>query len=227
MMTLAAVLGLSLLLLPLSAKLGRDFWIGGAIVALMLNISTFGSKVVMVGGAEVNSTSPTYAVVLLMMILCTRFYGIRYCRRSIYVVMMALAAFIGASYIIANANGVNAEVDEAYALIFDRSWRIAAGSFAAFWLSSYSATWIYRINAEAGVDWVLSVCMAFIIGQFIDSAIFFPIAFGTLETLPVMVRLSFFGALYKIAMSFIALPVVLLANSIHQREQSKLARSNG
>jgi uncharacterized integral membrane protein (TIGR00697 family) len=89
------------------------------------------------------------------------------------------------------------------------TWRIAAGSMAAFWVGDFANSYVLarlKVATEGQHLWARTIGST-IVGQLIDSLVFYPIAFlGTWET-STLLRAMAFNWVFKIAVEVVMTPL--------------------
>ena len=103
----------------------------------------------------------------------------------------------------------NAVIDPALQVVFGNTWRIAAGSILAFWAGDFVNSYVMarmKVWTEGRHLWSRTIGST-MVGQLVDSALFYPIAFyGVWET-QTLVAASAFNWAFKVGIEVLFTPV--------------------
>lgn len=176
------------------------FRLRGLIAVNIVLISLLASKLVSIGGFVTNVGSVLYATVVLAQIIIFDRFGKQAAVDTIRMTLYALVAALTLSYVVAHVPTVYGNEDASFALlqISDFSLRVVLASFFAFVLGQAALI----ISMEKFQSYATSVLLV----QIVDSAIFFPVAFGIFK-LGEMTEILMVGLFLKV---FISLPIYLL-----------------
>lgn len=118
----------------------------------------------------------------------TEVYGYANARRVIWTGFAALLfmAFM-AAVVVALPPAAGWPGQEAYEFVFGNSWRIVAASMAAFWAGEFANSFVLakmKVLTGGRMLWTRTIGST-VVGQGLDSAIFYPLAFYGLAGWPV------------------------------------------
>lgn len=147
----------------------------------------------------------------------TEVYGYARVRRAIWAGAAAMLFAIGmAAAVIAlppsPTEPFNATLQPALETVFGSTWRVAAASVLGFWTGDFVNAYVMaKMKVATQGRWLWSRTIgSTIVGQGVDTLIFFPVAFGgiwTLDTLAAVVAFSWF---FKVAVEVLMTPATYL-----------------
>lgn len=196
------------------ANFGRT-WLYGCIIANLLFISVFGSKLVTFYGFTTNVGNVFYACVFFAIYLLIEHYGAAAARRAIWIGFLAVILFIIASQIVISLEGslLSATTDQAIRTLFEYAPRLAFASVISFTITQYFNIWLYAtLRAKTGhrLLW-LRVAASVLSAQALDSILFFSIAFaGTLSS-PEFTHVLWVGYGIKVLIGLASIPLMYLS----------------
>lgn len=94
-------------------------------------------------------------------------------------------------------------------LVFGNTWRIVAGSIVAFWVGDFANSYVLarmKVLTRGRHLWMRTIGST-IVGQGIDSLIFYPIAFYGIWATSEMFKIVVFNWLFKVALEAALTPV--------------------
>src|SRR5688572_13808834 len=103
----------------------------------------------------------------------------------------------------------NKVIQPALETVFGATWRIILASVIAFWLGDFANSYVLaklKVKTEGRFLWMRTIGST-IVGQGIDSAVFYPIAFMGIWTTDVMVKVVLFNWMFKVAVEVVLTPV--------------------
>jgi len=119
------------------------------------------------------------------------------------------------------AEPFNRLIQPALEVCFGNTWRIVAGSMAAFWVGDFVNSYVLaKMKILTGGRWLWTRTIgSTMAGQAADSIIFYPAAFAGLWTADTMVRVIVFNWFFKIAVEAVLTPVTyLIVNGLKRSE---------
>ena len=148
----------------------------------------------------------------------TEVYGYARMRRAIWA---GAAAMVFASAMAAGVIALapspqepfNAELQPALEIVFGNTWRVVVASVLGFWAGDFVNAYVMakmKIATRGRWLWTRTIGST-LLGQGVDTLIFFPVAFGgiwTIDTLAAVVAFSWF---FKVAVEVAMTPVTYLA----------------
>lgn len=106
----------------------------------------------------------------------------------------------------------NKLIQPAIELVFGNTWRIVAGSILAFWVGDFANSYVMskmKLMTSGRFLWTRTIGST-IVGQGVDSLIFYPIAFyGVWET-KTLVSVVIFNWLFKVSVEVVFTPLTYL-----------------
>ncbi len=185
----------------------------GPVVAIVVNIiliSTFGAKLTSVFGFVTNVGNAFYASIFFAGALLVEHFGKREAYKSVWIGAIALTVFIVMGQLTIHL-GMAPEthaIADALQAIFQRSVRIALASLAAYILSQHLNIWLFDYlchRKTMNAPWIRIMAGASA-GQFLDSVIFFSIAFIGAVSASVLVEAIVVGFVLKVAVAALSVP---------------------
>ena len=143
----------------------------------------------------------------------TEVYGYARVRRAIWAGFFAMlfATAMAAAVIalpVSESEPFNGTLQPALEVVFGSTWRIVVASIAAFWAGDFVNAYVMaKMKVLTRGRWLWSRTIgSTVVGQGVDSAIFFPIAFGGIwsgDTLGAVVAFNWF---FKVMVEVLATP---------------------
>lgn len=171
----------------------------------MVTITIFGGVMVDVGSFRTNAGAVVYAAVLTLHYLIMRRFGWMAGMRCMIGTFLSLVMLTAIMTIMAEM--VNpGQLGDAYTTVIETSRRVAVASFVAFALGQTLFVLFYRVAEHLPL--AISYGANIVVVQALDSAVFFPIAFGfdDLFSGPMLP-----GYFLKVALGLSAVPLLVLA----------------
>jgi uncharacterized integral membrane protein (TIGR00697 family) len=203
LLLLEVVLEIGIVLL--AYRLGSS-WLCGTIIANLLLISLYGSKLIGLFGAVTNSGNVSYAAVLFAMYLLLERDGVQSGMRAIFSSIGVVLVFFSLFHVILSfAPAVG--TDDIPAVI---QWRLVFGSLGAFAVAQSLNIGLYRYWREPTFDhhWWTRALSLMALTQLVDTILFFNIAFfGTVPS-ELVFQSIFIGYFIKVAFGVVTTPLV-------------------
>lgn len=144
----------------------------------------------------------------------TEVYGYARARRAIWCGSAALLFAALMSHVIltmpADPNEpFNQSLQPALEIAFGGTWRIAVGSILAFWVGDFVNSYVLakmKIRTQGRFLWARTIGST-VVGQLVDSAIFYPVAFLGVWPTSAVVSVMITNYVLKVLWEVIALPV--------------------
>lgn len=144
----------------------------------------------------------------------TEVYGYARARRAIWAGFAAMVfATVMAAVVVHTppdpAEPFNATLQPAIELVFGNTWRIAIGSILAFWVGDFVNSYVLaRMKVMTGgrMLWARTIGST-VAGQFVDSALFYPIAFGGIWVTDTLVKIILFNWVFKVTLEAVFTPM--------------------
>jgi hypothetical protein len=102
----------------------------------------------------------------------------------------------------------NGIIQPALVTVFGNGWRIVSASILAFWLGDFTNSYVLarmKIITRGRFLWTRTIGST-IVGQGVDSAVFYPLAFGGLWTTQSLVQTVLFNWAFKVAVEVVMTP---------------------
>jgi uncharacterized integral membrane protein (TIGR00697 family) len=160
-------------------------WLFGTIVLNLILVSIFGAKLMMIGGYTTNAGNVFYACVFLATHFVLEKAGKSKALRTIFCGASFLIFFTVLAHLAAKVVSVpeSDQVNGAILTLFSISFRVTVASLTAFIFAQYVNIYVYewlRVKTKGRFLW-LRINGANIVGQLVDSLLFFSIAFFDLS----------------------------------------------
>lgn len=186
-----------------------------AIVLNLLLVSIFGAKLISVFGFVTNNGNVFYATVFFAIQLITEQYGKKEAYKGIWigacsmVFFMLMAQFTLLQAGLPQTSTVNLAIDE----LFKAVPRIALASVLAFVVSQFVniSLFSYLYQKTAGKALYLRVNASNIVGQFVDSVLFFVIAFYGTAQIGSFLEIFIVGYILKVCIGVLTTPFFYLS----------------
>lgn len=156
----------------------------------------------------------------------TEVYGYARSRRAIWAGFGAMVFATVMTQFVVNVPAspvepFNAQLQPALETVFGATWRIVAASMLAYWIGDFANSFVMAkmkvwTNGRGlwARAWGSTVC-----GQFIDSALFYPIAFAGIWTHQALLTVMLFNFAFKVAVEVLLTPLTyLVVNALKRSE---------
>ena len=157
----------------------------------------------------------------------TEVYGYAYDRRAVWCGFGALifAAFMSQIVIhLQPAPGdYNAHLQEGLESVFGNTWRIVIGSMMAFWCGSLANAYVLakmKVISSGNHLW-LRVIVSTVAGQFIDSILFYMLAFYGIWPLEQIIQVAFVQYILKTSWEILAVPLTYRIVSFLKKKEEE------
>lgn len=103
----------------------------------------------------------------------------------------------------------NATLQPALEIVFGNTWRVVAASIAAFWAGDFVNAYVMaRMKVLTGGRWLWTRTIgSTLVGQGVDSVIFYPIAFAGIWTGQTLLEVIAFNWFFKVSVEVVMTPV--------------------
>lgn len=197
-MTIAVNFGLILF----ASRRGKEFLFATIAINLAL-ISVFGAKLISVFGFVTNTGNVFYAGVFLATHMLIENYGKEEGYRTIRTGAFAILLFLLMAQFTFDLTGYagTADVNRAIDNLFRNIPRIGIASISAFIIAQYVNIWFYGLLKDKTRNkklWLRDNASN-LLGQFVDSALFFSIAFMGIVPNTVLIQIMIGGFIAKVA----------------------------
>lgn len=117
---------------------------------------------------------------------------------------------------------LNRHLQPALEAVFGNTWRILLGSIVAFWLGDFANSYVMakmKVWTRGRLLWTRTIGST-VIGQGVDSIIFYPIAFLGLWSTSEMMKIVLFNWAFKVGMEALFTPVTYwVVNALKRAER--------
>lgn len=115
----------------------------------------------------------------------------------------------------------NAKIQPALEEVFGNTGRIVAASILAFWVGDFANSFVMakmKVITQGKYLWTRTIGST-IVGQGVDSILFYPIAFGGIWSTETLIKVSIFNWLFKVMVEVLMTPATyLLCNWLKRKE---------
>lgn len=144
----------------------------------------------------------------------TEVYGYARSRRVIWAGFAALAFGAAMSWVVIHmpadpAEPFNARMQPAVEIVFGNSFRIVAASMVAFWAGDFANSFVLaklKLLTRGRMLWTRTIGST-LVGQAVDSAIFYPLAFLHIWSTQTVINVIVFNWLFKVAVEVLFTPL--------------------
>lgn len=204
-----------LLIVLFAWRMGRE-WVIATIVMNLILTSAFAPKIIPFFGIETSAASVFYASIFIATDILTEHKGAKEGYRSVGIGFLALSGFIILGQFILQMSSIDqtAAVSGAMDTLFSAAPRIAIASFIAYAIAQSFDIWFYHwLMEKTGKDRLLWLrnSGSTLISQFIDSIIFFPLAFAGILPLNVLITVIITGYILKSMIALFDTPFIYLS----------------
>ncbi|MGV3591462.1 MAG: queuosine precursor transporter [Gammaproteobacteria bacterium] len=143
----------------------------------------------------------------------TEVYGYARARRVIWAGFGAMLFATGMAWVIVNMppspdEPFNALVQPAVETIFGNTWRIVCASIVAFWVGDFVNSFVMakmKLLTQGRMLWTRTIGST-VVGQGVDSLMFYPIAFAGIWTFDTLLAVIVFNWAFKISVEIVMTP---------------------
>ncbi len=197
-----------------AARLGREA-LHISIVLNIILISAFGAKLITFFGITTNTGNSFFACVFVATYLMSELWGKQEALKSVLFGLLSLVFFILMGQFVINFKGVEStsSVSQALEIIYARSARVALASILSYIVVQYINVTLYNYLKQktAGRLLYMRSMIATLIGQGLDSALFFSLAFYGIVPNSILLQSMVSGFLIKSTIGFVATPFLYLS----------------
>jgi len=156
----------------------------------------------------------------------TEVYGYARARRAIWCGAGGLAFAALMSNIILGmpadpTEPYNYQLEPALQVVFGSTWRIVVASILAFWVGDFVNSYVLakmKLRTEGRLLWARTIGST-IVGQLVDSLVFYPIAFVGVWTASTLVKIIVFNWTMKVLVEIVFTPLTyLVVNGLKRAE---------
>jgi uncharacterized integral membrane protein (TIGR00697 family) len=198
-------------------RMGKSF-LYTVIAVNLLFVGLFGAKLVTLAGWMTNVGNVFFAAVFLATHLLVEHYGKRDAQRSIWIsYIFQVLLLVNVDLVVKLAGIPQSEIaNNALLTLFTEVPRIVLASFAAYICSLYTTISVYdtiRTATQGRMLWLRDT-VANIVGQGVDSVLFFTIAFYGTVTSDMLYELITAGFAVKVLIGVLGTPLLYLSYAL-------------
>lgn len=195
-----------------------DLVMAGFVTVLLCSNLIGPGKVVRLGGTDLGVSFGAgnlfFPIGYIFGDILTEVYGYARTRRVIWAGFGAMLFATFMSQVVLRmppdpAVPFNGQIQPAIELVFGSTWRIVAGSIVAFWLGDFANSYVLakmKILTRGRFLWMRTIGST-LVGQAIDSAVFYPIAFAGVWPTETLLKVVIFNCVFKVAVEVVLTPV--------------------
>jgi queuosine precursor transporter len=158
----------------------------------------------------------------------TEVYGYARARRAIWCGFAALLFAMIMSGLIVHmpadpGEPWNTRLQPALEFVFGNTWRIVLASMLAFWFGDFVNSYVLarmKVVTQGRYLWMRTIGST-LVGQGVDSLVFYPIAFGGIWTADTLIKIIIFNWTIKITIEAVCTPLTYaVVNGLKRAEQT-------
>jgi queuosine precursor transporter len=117
----------------------------------------------------------------------------------------------------------NTTLQPALEVVFGNTWRIALGSMLAFWFGDFVNSYVLakmKILTQGKALWMRTIGST-VVGELVDSIVFYPIAFYGIWTAETLIKIIIFNWALKVAVEVLFTPVTYAVVNFLKRAEKQ------
>jgi uncharacterized integral membrane protein (TIGR00697 family) len=183
-------------------------WLQASVVINLILISVFGAKLIHVFGLTTNVGNVFYAMVFFAAQLLVEHFGKEEGRRSVWLGLSAVGFFIFIGQLTVLYAGIPeaSAATDAISMLFHFAPRLATASLVAYLFAQSLNIELYSYLRNLGWSIGTRSLTATAAGQFVDSVLFFSIAFGGTVSADVLFQSMSAGFIIKLSIGLLSVP---------------------
>ena len=210
-----AFIDLSLIILALRYGVAG---LTGMLVTNIILVSALGSKIITLFGFVTNVGNVFYACAFFAGIMIAEHYGRKEAYKSVWIGFLSLLLFVVMGEFTARygLSGGLSNTDQAIKTLFLAVPRIALGSMAAYLIAQNINIYVFSaIKKKTGAKliWLRTIASS-LAGQFVDSIVFFSIAFAATLPFKILLQAMLTGFVIKVLVGVLSVPFLRLSYSL-------------
>lgn len=194
-----------------------DLVMAGFITVLLCSNLIGPGKTVLLFGLSFGSGNLFFPIGYIFGDILTEVYGYARARKVIWAGFGAMLFATLMSQVVLRmpvdpAEPYNEIINPALQTVFGNTWRIVVGSIIAFWVGDFANSYVLakmKIITRGRYLWMRTIGST-IVGQFVDSIIFYPIAFAGVWDGDTLLKVVMFNFLFKLGVEVVFTPVTYL-----------------
>jgi uncharacterized integral membrane protein (TIGR00697 family) len=206
-----------LLFVLLAWKLGKE-WVYITIITNIILVTTFAAKLIPIFGLVTNVSNTFYAAIFIATDILTEHHGKKVGYRSIWMGFLGLVLYVFMGQFVLQFAYIqdSEKVASAMEILFNAVPRIAVASFIAYAIAQSLDVWLFHYIGERTKGrylWLRNNGSTFV-SQFVDSVVFFSLAFAGTVPFSVLVNIIFTGYIVKLLVALLDTPIIYLSYKI-------------
>ena len=199
----------------------------GAFVTVLLCSNLIGpGKVALLGGLAFGAGNLFFPISYIFGDVLTEVYGYARSRRVIWagfagLVFASLMTLVVIRLPADPAVAHNEAIQPALVTVFGSTWRVTLASILAFLVGDFANSYVLaRLKVATKGRWLWTRTIgSTIVGQGLDSLIFYPLAFADRWTVNEIIHLTLFSWVFKVAVEVLMTPVTYLVVNFVKRAE--------
>ena len=191
-----------------------DLIMSGFVAVLLCSNLIGPAKTVEVAGVSFGAGNLFFPISYIFGDILTEVYGYARARRVIWAGFGAMAFATVMSWVVLHMPAdpdepYNATIQPALDVVFGNTWRIAIGSMLAFWAGDFANSFVLakmKILTRGRWLWTRTIGST-VVGQAVDSLIFYPMAFYAIWSTDSLIQATIFNMLFKVSVEALFTPV--------------------
>lgn len=198
-----------------------------AFVTVLLCSNLIGpGKVCRVLGVSFGAGNLFFPISYIFGDVLTEVYGYARARKVIWAgfgaqVFAALMGLAVVHFPLDPSEPYNQTLQPALAEVFGRTWRVVTASILGYWAGDFANSFVLakmKLLTKGRFLWTRTIGST-IVGEAVDSAIFYPLAFFDVWTTYGVIKLVIFSFVFKVAVEVVATPVTYLVVNFLKRAE--------
>lgn len=190
-------------------------WVMAGFVTVLLCSNLIGpGKVCVFLGVTFGAGNIFFPISYIFGDVLTEVYGYARSRKAIWAGFAAMIFAVLMSFVILRLpvdpdEPFNERIQPALWVVFGNTWRIVVGSILAYWVGDFANSFVLakmKIWSGGRFLWTRTIGST-IVGQGLDSLIFYPLAFYGIWTPGKMMQVVFFNFVFKVAVEVVFTPI--------------------
>lgn len=195
-----------------------DFFLGGVVAVLLCSNLIGPGKVCeydfpLIGTLAFSAGNLFFPIGYIFGDVLTEVYGYARARRAIWAGFIAMIFATVMTYVVlgmpAADDPYNRSLQPALEVVFGNTWRIVLGSIVAYWVGDFLNSFVMakmKIWSRGRHLWARTIGST-AVGQFADSALFYPISFLGLWTTEALISAVLFNFVFKLLVEVAMTPL--------------------
>ncbi|MDB5967821.1 MAG: hypothetical protein JWQ90_271 [Hydrocarboniphaga sp.] len=195
-----------------------DFFVGGVVAVLLCSNLIGPGKVCeydfpLIGTLAFSAGNLFFPIGYIFGDVLTEVYGYARARRAIWAGFAAMIFATVMTYVVLAMpvadDPYNRVLQPALETVFGNTWRIVLGSMAAYWVGDFLNSLVMakmKLWTQGRHLWTRTVGST-VVGQFADSALFYPISFLGIWTTKALISAVLFNFVFKVIVEVVMTPL--------------------